>query len=146
MKLPEFQIIVKKKNKVHDSIIIKSSEDAHRAARMIFNDGTILWTEEMILMCLDRKNEIIAVHKVSSGGTSSVLADPKVIFTLALRSLASGIIVAHNHPSGNLTASREDINLTKRLVQIGEIFDIKIFDHLILSDDGYLSMADNGDM
>lgn len=144
MILPEFELILKKKNLHHDHIVVKSSDDAHKAARMIFNDGTILWTEEFILMCLDRKNEIIGVHKISSGGTSAVIVDPKVVFHLALQNTASSIIVAHNHPSGNLKASQQDIDMTKKLQRIGKDLEMPVLDHLILSDAGYISMSDEG--
>jgi DNA repair protein RadC len=94
------------------------------------------------MIILNRANEVIGYSKISSGGTASTVVDAKVIFTKALLSGAHSIILAHNHPSGNLQASEDDIKVTKQLVNAGRVLDIRVLDHLILTDKGYLSMAD----
>jgi DNA repair protein RadC len=96
------------------------------------------------MITLNRANEVISVDKLSSGGTSGVIVDSKVVFTIALKLTGHSIILAHNHPSGNLKPSNEDIEVTRKLQKGGDILDIRVLDHIILSDIGYLSMADEG--
>ena len=79
---------------------------------------------------------------VSSGGVSGTVADPKIIYKAALEALASGIILVHNHPSGNPEPSQADINLTKKLKTAATALDISLLDHLIFSEQGYYSFAD----
>jgi len=101
--------------------------------------------EEFWLLLLSRSCKLISKELISKGGLSGTIADPKIIFGIALQHQASNIILAHNHPSNNKKPSHEDINLTKRLIQAGNILDIKVMDHLIIADDGYYSMRDEGD-
>ncbi|PTQ95609.1 DNA replication and repair protein RadC [Mucilaginibacter yixingensis] len=101
--------------------------------------------EEFWLLLLSRSCKLISKELISKGGLSGTIADPKIIFSIALQHQASNIILAHNHPSNNKKPSHEDINLTKRLIQAGNILDIKVMDHLIITDDGYYSMRDEGD-
>ncbi|MBE9664187.1 RadC family protein [Mucilaginibacter myungsuensis] len=100
--------------------------------------------EEFWLLLLSRSNKLIAKELISKGGLSGTIADPKIIFHIALQHQASSVILAHNHPSNNKKPSQEDIFLTKKLHSAGLILDIKVVDHLIITDDGYLSFADEG--
>jgi DNA repair protein RadC len=100
--------------------------------------------EEFWIILLNRANRVIKKSQVSQGGVSGTVADPKIIFKLALEELASGIILAHNHPSGNLTASQADLDLTKRLKEAGKLLDIQVLDHLIVAGQKYFSFADEG--
>ncbi|NCD70902.1 RadC family protein [Mucilaginibacter agri] len=100
--------------------------------------------EEFWILLLGRNNKVIGKELISKGGLSGTVADPKVIFHVALQHQASSIILAHNHPSGNLKPSQQDIDLTKRLYQAGKILEINVFDHLIITDEGFLSFADEG--
>jgi DNA repair protein RadC len=93
---------------------------------------------------MNRANRVIKKKRVSEGGVSGTVADPKIIFKLALEELASGIIVAHNHPSGNLQASQSDIDLTKKLKEAGKFLEIQLLDHIIIANQKYLSFADEG--
>ena len=81
---------------------------------------------------------------MSEGGVSGTVVDPRIIFKMAIEELASGLIVAHNHPSGNLTASQSDIELTQRLREAGKFLEIPVLDHLIICGKNYLSFADEG--
>ena len=87
---------------------------------------------------------MIDTKLVGRGGVSSTVVDSKVIFSFALESLASGIILSHNHPSGNLKPSNSDIRLTKKLVDAGKIMEVPILDHIIVGDNDYFSFADEG--
>ena len=105
-----------------------------------------LHQEEFWMLLLDRGLRLIDSRRVSIGGVHGTVADPKVIFRKALEAGASCIAVAHNHPSGQLRPSEEDIRLTKKLVEGGRLVDIIVQDHIIIAGDGYYSFADNGQM
>jgi DNA repair protein RadC len=100
--------------------------------------------EEFWVLLLNRANRMVKKHQISQGGVAGTVADPKIIFKLALGELASGIILAHNHPSGNLTASQADIDLTKKLKEAGKLLEIQVLDHLIIAGQKYFSFADEG--
>lgn len=144
MQLPELRIKVERKEGDGQVYQVRTSNDAATFFRTIFNADTMLWTEESAIICLNRANEVIGYFKVSSGGTASTIMDAKVIFTQALQSGAHSIILAHNHPSGALKPSDEDITLTKELVQGGRTLHIRVLDHIILTDKSHTSMADEG--
>lgn len=100
--------------------------------------------EEFWVLLLNRSNRVIKKHLISQGGVTGTVADPKIIFKLALEELASGIILAHNHPSGNLNASQSDIDLTKKLKDAGKLMDIQVLDHVIVAGQNYFSFVDEG--
>lgn len=120
---------------------VTSSGDAFN---LLHGDISDLPYEEFWVLLLNRANKLIAKKRISTGGVSGTVADPKLIYSSALESLASGIIVAHNHPSGSLTASKQDIELTKKLIQGGKMLDISLLDHLIIAGNKYFSFADEG--
>jgi len=122
---------------------IKCSEDAYEVLKPHLSD---LSHEEFWIILLNRANDVIKCEKVSSGGVSGTIADPKMIFKIALEHLASGIILAHNHPSGNLNPSQADKDLTQKLKAAGNSLDISVLDHLIFTDKKYYSFADQGVM
>ena len=100
--------------------------------------------EEFWILLLNRANRVIESRLVSKGGLAGTVADPKVIFQMALMKSASSLILAHNHPSGNTQPSKVDVNLTRKLVAAGKQLDISVLDHLIVCDAGYYSFADEG--
>lgn len=100
--------------------------------------------EEFWLLLLDRGNRLIHHTAVSKGGLHGTVADPKVIFKIALDRRASSLVLCHNHPSGQLRPSEEDLKLTRKLVDGARLLDIAIHDHLIVTATGYYSFADNG--
>ncbi len=102
--------------------------------------------EAFWVILLNRANRVIKKSQISQGGVAGTVADPKIIFKLALDELASGIILAHNHPSGNLTASQADLDLTKKIKEAGRLLDIQVLDHLIVAGQKYFSFADEGMM
>jgi DNA repair protein RadC len=120
---------------------IKSSSDAFNYLQADLMD---LEHEEFHTLFLNRGNEIIASEQISKGGISGTVADGKVIFHRALELKSSAMILAHNHPSGQLKPSESDIDLTKSLVKFGKYIDLQILDHLIFSDNNYFSFADEG--
>ena len=98
--------------------------------------------EEFYLIMLNHANEIIHTKQVSKGGMSSTIADGKIIFNMALTFQASSIIISHNHPSGNLNPSSQDLQLTKSLHEFGKYIDLPLLDHIIFTDNGYFSFAE----
>jgi DNA repair protein RadC len=100
--------------------------------------------EAFWIILLNRANRVIKKHQISQGGVAGTVADPKLIFKVGVEELASGIILAHNHPSGNLTASQADIDLTKKLKESGKLLDIQVLDHIIIAGKKYFSFADEG--
>ncbi|RCH56687.1 hypothetical protein DJ568_02185 [Mucilaginibacter hurinus] len=120
---------------------IGSSRDAYNIMRRHLVD---LNHEEFWLLLISRANKVISKELVSKGGLSGTVADPKIIFHMALQHQASGIILIHNHPSGNLKPSQLDITLTKKVADAGRLLDINVLDHLIITDSSYFSFADEG--
>jgi len=102
--------------------------------------------EEFWILLLNRANKIMKKVKISDGGVSGTVADPKRIFRAALDNMASAIILCHNHPSGNITPSNADVKLTTKIVKGGEYFDIAVLDHIIIGDEKFYSFADDGRM
>ena len=103
-----------------------------------------LRNEEFWVMYLNRANKIITGQKISQGGITGTVADTRLILKHALDNLACSIVLCHNHPSGNLTPSNEDKELTRKMKETGKLVDIKVMDHIIVSDAGYFSFADEG--
>jgi len=107
-------------------------------------DLTDLKHEEFWIILLKRNSEVIKKVRVSAGGVAGTVADTKIIFNHAIAELASNVILVHNHPSGTLMPSIQDINLTKQIISAGRLLDIGVPDHLIFTDSGYYSFADKG--
>lgn len=102
--------------------------------------------EECKALFLDRGNRLMSIADISKGGMSEAIIDPRIVFTIALKRRSHNIILAHNHPSGNLRPSKSDIELTKRFNMAGDMLRIQLLDHLIITDEGYYSLTDNGDI
>lgn len=99
--------------------------------------------EEFVVLLLNKSNKVIGLFRVSRGGTCGTVVDIKIVFAAAIKAMASGVILAHNHPSGNLQPSHADIDLTRKCCEGGKLLEIAVLDHLILSpDEGYYSFAD----
>lgn len=120
---------------------IVSSRDAYELLAPLMAD---LDREEFWLLLLNRANKVLAVEQISAGGITSTVVDPKLVFRKALDARATGIILSHNHPSGQLKPSDPDIALTRKLRQAGQVLEISIVDHIIITHSGYVSFADEG--
>ena len=121
-----------------------SSKDAYNILFNNWDQGRIEMSEQFCILLLNRANNVIGMTEISSGGFSGKLVDPKLIFGIALKSCASGIILCHNHPSCNLKPSQSDLNLTRRLVEAGRLLDLQVLDHIRITKRSYFSFGDEG--
>jgi len=139
------EIEVKYKTKQKEKVTINRSKDAFDILYSLYNKDTIEFLEQFYLLFLNRANKVLGWINLSIGGTTGTVVDIKVIYALALKTNASGIIVSHNHPSKSLNPSEEDKKLTKSISDAGKLFNIKLLDHIIVaSDEAYYSFADEG--
>lgn len=142
---PRLRIVYSKKQNSKDRSKITSSQDAYKVFKKIWSNQ-IETREEMIVLLLDRSNHVLGYHILSVGGITGTVADLRLLFAVALQSLATSVILSHNHPSGNLSPSQADISLTKKIKEAGEIMNITLLDHLIITKEGYASFQDEGHM
>ena len=120
---------------------VTSSRDAYDALAAALTD---LHHEEFWVLLLNKANEIFARERLSTGGMSGTVVDAKMVFKTALDGRAASVIAVHNHPSGSLQPSQSDLELTRKLRRAGELLDLPLLDHLIVSERGYYSFADEG--
>lgn len=133
----------RRKDKESEKVLpkITSSVDAYEIFKSELAD---LEHEELWVLLLNKAHRVMIKQHISTGGQGVTVVDPKVIFKIALEQNAASIILGHNHPSGNLTASISDIRITKKLVEAGKLLELPVLDHLILTDQYFISMADEG--
>tara|TARA_R110002111_G_scaffold121290_3_gene184988 strand:- start:180 stop:638 length:459 start_codon:yes stop_codon:yes gene_type:complete len=141
-KISEIELTYKRKVKASERPKIICSQDAHKIFRQNWDDLTIDLFEEFKILLLDRNNHCMGIVPISRGGVSATIVDPKLIFSSALKARACSLVLGHNHPSGNTTPSEVDKNLTKKLVEAGKLLDLSILDHIIITDESYVSFAD----
>lgn len=142
MKVSEIRLTYNNKIPPEDRPQILNSNDAYWVLESNWSDQIEL-LEEFKVLLLDRANRVLALCPISKGGVAGTVVDLKIVFAAALKGKASSIILAHNHPSGNLKPSQTDIKLTEKFKQAGEILEIQVLDHIILSPHGrYYSFAD----
>ena len=124
---------------------ITSSQNAAELLYGQWNKNNIELHETFKIMLLNNANKVKGIYQVSTGGITGTLVDLRILFAVVLKSLTTAVILAHNHPSGTLRPSEPDKRLTQKIKKAGELFDIKVLDHLILTPDGnYFSFADEG--
>ena len=139
--LSEIEISYRNKVRYADMPKITCSRDAENILRTVL-DHSIDHVELFYILCLNRANKVLGWAKISSGGVEGTVADPKVIFQVAIKSNSSSLILCHNHPSGNTEPSEADIRLTRNLKEAGDLLRIKVLDHIILTSESYYSFAD----
>jgi DNA repair protein RadC len=143
----EVQLIYKSKISSAKRIQVKTSQDAFKVFWEYWDKDTIEHVEEFKVLLMNNKNVVLGIASISKGGATSTVIDPRIIFQYALRTHSSAIIVAHNHPSSNPTPSEADVKVTKRLIEAGNVLDIKVLDHIVICGDGsYFSFGDEGRM
>lgn len=141
----EVEINYKSSIKASNRPKISGSKDCELIFRAIHDyNKNIEYRELFFCMYLNRNNKVLSVQKIAEGTTSACLVDIKMILQGAILQNASGIILSHNHPSGNLKPSHEDINITKKVKDAAKMFDVSVLDHIILTDESYCSLSDDG--
>lgn len=146
LQVAEVEVSYRPKFKPSERPKVTSSLEVYNIFLNRWNKDKIEFQEEFKIMLLNRNNKVLGIADISVGGLNGTVADPKIIFSIALKANASYVVLAHNHPSGNLRTSEADIRLTKKLVQVGLLLELPVYDHLIITNDGYYSFADDGMM
>ncbi len=123
---------------------IKSGEDAYNVLLASWDMDTIELQEEFKVLLLNRANEVLGLYPLSKGGITGTVVDQRLIFAVALKCNATGIIMCHNHPSGKLLPSETDITLTKSIGKCAELLEINLLDHLIITKNGFYSFSNEG--
>lgn len=136
-------ISLKKDPTQFERIKITSSNDSANYIRQFYSDDIEIY-ESFFILLLNRQNKTIGYAKISQGGVAGTVVDAKILLKYVVDTLASAVILCHNHPSGNLNPSTQDIELTKKLSQAIKLVDSQVLDHIILTPDSFYSFADNG--
>jgi DNA repair protein RadC len=144
VKVAEVELVYKSKVKASERPTIQTSADAVNVLRVLWEEGKMDLVEQFKVLFLNRGNKVIGIYNVSTGGITGTIADPRLIFTAALKINAVSLILCHNHPSGSLKPSKADEEITQKIAGAGKFLDIKVLDHVILSSESYFSFADEG--
>ena len=125
---------------------ISNSQGAYEILTNLFPENTMDYRETFIVLYLNRANQVLGYSVISQGGTSNTTVDIKMVIQTALLAKASCIMLAHNHPSGNLHPSSDDNRITNRIIEAARLFDITVLDHIIITNESYYSFTDNGNI
>jgi len=142
-KVSEVELIYRSKVMAKDRPKITDSKTAYEILLQSWDENKIELQEQFKILLLNTANRCLGIAEIGTGGLTSCTADPRLIFSIALKGKASGIILAHNHPSGNLQPSQADLELTKKIINGAKLLDVKILDHLIITSEEYKSFSDD---
>jgi DNA repair protein RadC len=143
--ISEVKLVYRTKVKASDRLHVKCSKDAFDIFMETWDQDSIEHIEEFKLLLMNRSNAVLGILPISKGGISGTVTDVRLIFQGAIKANASGIIACHSHPSGNISPSESDTRITQKIKEAGNLMDIQLLDHIILTMDGnYYSFADNG--
>ncbi len=145
-KVAEIELVYRTKVKASQRPKVSSSKEVYQILLQSWDENKIEFVEQFKILLLNRCGRILGIYEVSSGGVAGTVADPKVIFSAALKANASSLILAHNHPSGNTSPSEADRQLTRKIVEAGKLLDISVLDHIIVTAEDYCSFADEGEI
>ncbi|HNP25078.1 MAG TPA: JAB domain-containing protein [Panacibacter sp.] len=140
----EIELIYRSKVKASERPKIITSKDAYKILIQTWDENKMELQEQFKILLLNRGNKVVGIYEVSTGGITGTVADPRLIFTAALKANAVALILAHNHPSANLKPSNADTMLTRKIREGEKLLDINVMDHLIVCNEGYYSFADEG--
>jgi DNA repair protein RadC len=140
----EIELIYKTKVKNSERPQIKSSKDAYRLVLSTWDYNKIEFFEQFKVLLLNQAHKALGIYEISSGGISGTVVDIRLIFSSALKANATSLMMIHNHPSGNLTASEADKQITRKVKEAGRLLDITLLDSLIITTESYYSFADEG--
>lgn len=143
-KATQVQLTYRSRVPLKERVRVTHSGTAYELLRRSWNENKIELVEQFKILLLDQQNNCLGISEIGTGGLAGCMADPRLIFATALKAKASSMILAHNHPSGNLTPSDTDLQLTRKLRDGGRLLDIAVLDHLILTPESYRSLSDEG--
>lgn len=141
--LAEISVSYKSTQFVKPSSKVTAADDVYKLLQPIFQDF-VEHHEEFWIVLLNRANKVLGVSQIGKGGFAGTVADPKIIFQCALKANACSIIIAHNHPSGQLNPSQADISLTAKIKEAGKMLDLPLLDHLIMTAETFYSFQNEG--
>jgi DNA repair protein RadC len=144
LKVAELELIYRSQIKASQRLKVLCSKDAADIFRTSWDETKIDLCEQAKMLLLNKANKVLGLLELSTGGVSGTIVDPRLIFCAALKANATGLILCHNHPSGNYQPSNADEIMTARIKEAGKFLDIKLLDHLIITAEGFFSMADEG--
>jgi len=145
--ISEVRLVYRTKVKASERSQVKCSKDAFDIFMEKWDLDSIEHIEEFKLMLLTRSNKVLGIASISKGGISGTVTDVRIILQFAIKANASGIIICHNHPSGNVQPSESDTAITRKIKESGNVMDIQLLDHLIIVPEGkFYSMADEGNV
>ena len=140
----EIELIYKTKVKNSERPQIKSSKDAYKLVLSAWDDNKIEFFEQFKVLLLNQAHKALGIYEISSGGIAGTVVYLRLIFSAALKANATSLMMIHNHPSGNLTASEADKQITRKVKDAGRLLDITLLDSLIITTESYYSFADEG--
>ena len=143
-KVSEVELVYRSKVKASERPRIRDSQSAYSLLLLTWDHDKIELLEQFKVLFLNQANAVLGIYNASSGGITGTVADPRLIFSAALKASACSIMLSHSHPSGNIKPSRADEELTMKMRNAGLFLDIKVLDHLIITKDQYFSFADAG--
>ncbi|MFT0318080.1 JAB domain-containing protein [Bacteroides thetaiotaomicron] len=143
-KVGEVELSYKSTVKHSERMKVRCSKDAYKVLKATYRDGTMEHKEYFKILLLNKGRDVLGYTQISEGGISSTIVDVRVILQIAILCNASSIILAHNHPSGNLKPSKEDEELTTQTIKAAKLMNIQVSDHIILSEEEYYSFSDEG--
>ncbi|WP_322545137.1 JAB domain-containing protein [Elizabethkingia miricola] len=143
-KISEIRLIYKNLVKAPLKPHVDSPKEAYEIVFKNWDTDQIEFIEQFKILLLNTANKVLGIYTVSTGGIAATIVDPKLIFSAALKANASAMILCHNHPSGNLKPSTQDIQVTEKITNGGKLLDIKVLDHLIITSEGYFSFQEEG--
>lgn len=140
----EIELIYKTKVKNSERPQIKSSKDAYKLVLSAWDCNKIEFFEQFKVLLMNNAHKALGIYEISSGGIAGTVVDLRLIFSAALKANATSLMMIHNHPSGNLTASEADKQITQKVKEAGRLLDITLLDSLIITPESYYSFADEG--
>ncbi|RAW01091.1 JAB domain-containing protein [Pseudochryseolinea flava] len=144
LEVAEIQLSYKSNVKASDRPKISGSRDAKNVLMNSWDLSRIELLEQFKVLFTNRANQVLGILELSTGGMYATVVDPKLVFVAALKAGASGIILSHNHPSGNVMPSQADIDLTKKIKDGAKLLEIQLLDHIIITNEKYYSFGDEG--
>jgi DNA repair protein RadC len=142
--IQEVELVYKSKIKASLRPVVTSAKQAYDVLWQTWDKNKVELQEQFKVLLINRGGKAVGIYELSTGGIAGTVADPRLIFMAALKANACSIILAHNHPSSNLKPSRADEELTRKIKEAGKFLEINVLDHIIVTEEGYYSFADEG--